>query len=307
MDNDTGRGLTIDDVLADYRGWLFEERGLAAETLRTYTQQSKSFLTSLSSVSVLGDLFPADVIEYVAEFSAAAVSTWTTKTQITALRSFLRFAHVRGLTPTALAPAVPGVAGWTLSDIPRALPSSQVEALLTCHNTATVTGLRDKAVLTMLATLGLRGAEVAGLELADIDWQAGLVTISGKGSRVEQLPLPATAGTAIADYVMHGRPVGCDGLFLTVRRPFRKITPGAVRQIMRRACQRAGIDDMGAHRLRHTLATDLLRAGASLLEIGQVLRHRSPLSTAIYAKVDHHRLRQLARPWPQPLTATEGV
>lgn len=204
------------------------------------------------------------------------------------------------MTSSNLAPVVPGVAGWRLSQVPRALPREHVEALLDCHDTDTATGLRDRAVLTLLAALGLRGAEAAALQLADIDWSAGLITVVGKGSRSEQLPLPDTAGQALADYVMKGRPTdtGCTALFLTRRRPYRQLAPGAVRQIMGRACTRAGIARAGAHRLRHTLATDLLRAGASLPDIGQVLRHRSQLSTTIYAKVDHERLRELARPWP---------
>ncbi|MCI0144067.1 tyrosine-type recombinase/integrase [Arthrobacter bambusae] len=219
---------------------------------------------------------------------------------MTALRSWLRFAHIRGLTPVALAPAVPGVAGWRLNQIPRALAGGQVEALLGGHETSTHTGLRDKALLTLLAVLGLRGAEAAALELTDLDWCAGLITVTGKGSRTEQLPLPARAGKAMADYVMHARPTGtgCTALFLTDRRPSRQLTAGALRQIMRRACARAGIGNAGAHRVRHTLATDLLRAGASLPDIGQVLRHRSQLATSVYAKIDPERLRPLSRTWP---------
>ena len=291
-----------ENLLDQYRQWLREERGLAAESVRCYAQQSRKLLASLDGPlgPSIGALEPADIISYVVGVSQGPGSRWSVKAQVTALRSFLRFLHVSGLTASNLAAAVPGIAGWRLSQVPRGLPREQVDALLDCHDASTATGIRDKAVLTLLAALGLRCAEAAGVQLGDIDWRAGLITVVGKGSRVEQLPLPVKAGQVLAEYVMRGRPpaTGCTALFLTRRRPCRQLTPGAVRQIMRRGCKKAGIANAGAHRLRHALATDLLRAGASLPDIGQVLRHRSQLSTAIYAKVDHERLRELARPWP---------
>ena len=295
----------LECLLGEYRQWLELERGLAVETVRCYLTQSRKFLTSLpgSPEASLATLGPGDVIAYVRTTSVGSGSIWSVKTQVTALRSFLRFGHVCGLIPVALAPVVPAVAGWRLSQVPRGLPASDVDALLECHDVATCTGLRDKAVLTLLADLGLRGSEAAGLDLDDVDWRAGLITVTGKGSCTEQLPLPARAGEALAKYVMKGRPTGtgCTALFLTARGHTRQLSPGAIRQIMRRACERAGITAVGAHRLRHTLATELLRAGSSLPEIGQVLRHRSQLATAIYAKVDYGRLRELARPWPEAM------
>ncbi|MBT2514118.1 tyrosine-type recombinase/integrase [Arthrobacter sp. ISL-30] len=312
METDETPGLSSasDDLLDEYRRWLRQERGLAAESVRCYVQQSKKFLASLPGpveVSLVG-LSPADVTNYVINASIQSGSVWSAKAQVTALRSWLRFAYIRGLTPVALASVVPGVAGWRLSQVPRALANGQVEALLGCHDTSTRIGLRDKALLTLLAVLGLRGAEAAALELADIDWRAGLITVTGKGSRTEQLPLPVRVGNALTDYVMHARPTGtgCTALFLTGRGPYRQLSAGAVRQVMHRACVRAGIGNAGAHRLRHTLGTDLLRAGASLPDIGQVLRHRSQLATTVYAKVDLERLRPLARPWPAG-AAIEGV
>ena len=160
-------------------------------------------------------------------------------------------------------------------------------------------GLRDYAILSLLARLGLRGAEAAGLQLGDIDWRAGEITVTGKGSRTERLPLPAPAGEALAAWLKEGRP-SCEprSVFVTIRRPHRPVTPHLVRVIMARACEQAGLERTGAHRLRHSLATEMLRAGASLPEVGQVLRHRSMLSTSIYAKVDQNALRPLARPWP---------
>jgi site-specific recombinase XerD len=191
------------------------------------------------------------------------------------------------------------VAGWRLGELPRSLPAAQVTALLAAHDRSTPVGLRDHVVLLTLARLGLRGGEIVALGLADVDWRAGQLVVHGKGTRTEALPLPAEVGQALADYVTGARPrCGCLALFVTARAPYQPLTPGAVRAIMGRACQRAGLPRLGAHRLRHTLASDLLRAGVPLTEIGQILRHRVAASTAIYAKVDHASLRALARPWP---------
>jgi integrase/recombinase XerD len=172
--------------------------------------------------------------------------------------------------------AVPAVASWRLSALPRGLQASEIERLLAGCEPETPAGLRDYAVLSLLARLGLRGAEAAGLQLGDIDWRAGEIAIRGKGSRVERLPLPASARGG-AGRMADGGPSRCQSraVFVTVRRPYRQLTPDAVRQVMARACDRAGLDRRGAHRLRHALATEMLRAGASLPEVGQVLRHRS--------------------------------
>lgn len=172
-------------------------------------------------------------------------------------------------------------------------------ALLSAHDLTTAVGLRDHAVLITLARLGLRGAEVAALGLVDVDWRAAEIVVRGKGSRVERLPLPVEVGEALADYLTGARPhCGCDAVFVTARAPYRALSAEAVRAIMGRACAHAGLPRLGAHRLRHTLASDLLRAGAPLAEIGQILRHRSQLATATYAKVDYDALVTLARPWP---------
>lgn len=153
--------------------------------------------------------------------------------------------------------------------------------------------------VVLLARLGLRGAEAAGLGLDDIDWRVGEIAVRGKGERLERLQLPQQAGAAVAAWLSNGRPqCASRAVFTTVRRPYRRLTPEAVRAVMGRACDRAGLRRAGAHRLRHGLATQMLRAGASLPQVGQVLRHRSQLSTSIYAKVDQNALRALARPWP---------
>lgn len=298
---DDGRVAAVEELLTDFGRWLSSERGLAGETVRCYRTQGRKFLVHLPGPlqRSLAGLDAAAVTRWVLDYAEAADSVWSAKTHVTALRSLLRFLHVRGWISSPLVAVVPAVAGWRLSSLPKGLPSPQVQALLAAHDLDTTVGQRDHAVLVVLARLGLRGAEVAALQLADVEWHAGQLVVRGKGSRIERLPLPAEVGQALADYVTSSRPrCQCPSLFVTARRPFRPLTPGAVRAIMGRACGRADLPRLGAHRLRHTLATDLLRAGSSLPEIGQVLRHRSPLSTTIYAKVDYAALRMLARPWP---------
>jgi site-specific recombinase XerD len=226
-------------------------------------------------------------------------NTWSAKAMVTSLRAFLRFAQATGRTAVPLAGAVPAVASWQMTSLPRGLKAAEIERLLAGCERGTAVGLRDYAVLSLLARLGLRGAEAAGLQLGDIDWRAGEIAVTGKGSRTERLPLPAPAGEALAAWLEHGRPkCGPRSVFVTVRRPYRPLTPESVRAVMGRACERAGLERRGTHRFRHALATEMLRAGASLPEVGQVLRHRSVLSTSIYAKVDQNALRPLARRWP---------
>ncbi len=291
----------VNALLIDFRRWLVAERGLAGESVRGYGNQARKFLLELSDPveESLAGLDAAAVTNFVIGQATAATSVWSAKALVTALRSLLRFLHIEGLIPGPLAAAVPGVAGWRHSALPRALPHEQVRVLLAAHDLAAPVGLRDHALVVMLARLGLRGAEVAALQLAHVDWRAGEIVVIGKGSRSERLPLPAEVGAAMAAYATRGRPsCSCRALFVTARAPYRQLSPAAVRAIMGRACQRAGLPRLGAHRLRHTVATDLLRAGAPLAEVGQLLRHHSQLSTVTYAKVDHDKLVALARPWP---------
>ena len=285
-------------LLAEFRTWLDRERGLAPEPVRCYGNQAKAFLAAIGGPAAVSGLDAGQVTAFMLEHSEDG-RTWPAKAAVTSLRAFLRFAHATGRTAVPLAGAVPAVASWRLSVLPRGLPAAEVEQLLACCDRNTVTGLRDYAVLSLLARLGLRGAEAAGLQLDDIGWRAGEITVTGKGSRTERLPLPVPAGEALAAWLTGGRP-RCESraVFVTVRRPYRQVTASAVRAVMGRACDRAGLERRGAHRLRHALATEMLRAGASLPEIGQVLRHRSLLSTSVYAKVDQDALRPLARPWP---------
>lgn len=289
-------------LLGDFRLWLMTERDLAAESVRCYGNQGRKFLASLPDPleESLGRLDAPTVTAFIVEQARAAASVWSAKALVTATRSLLRFLHVQGLIPSPLTAAVPGVAGWRLASLPKGLAREQVQALLAANdNVGTSAGRRDHAVLVTLAQLGLRGAEVAALQLQDIDWRGGQVVVRGKGARLERLPLPPEVGAAWVAYLTGSRPTcGSATVFVTSRAPYRPLTAAAVRAIMGRACDRAGMPRVGAHRLRHSLATDLLRAGAPLAAIGQVLRHRSQLSTSVYAKVDHDTLRTLARPWP---------
>src|SRR5215470_8549065 len=287
-------------LLAEFSSWLARERGLSPVTVRCYAKQGRVFLAGLPGPldAALRGLDAGQVTAFMLDFCQDR-NTWSAKAMVTSLRAFLRFAHASGRTAVPLAGAVPAVASWRLSALPRGLPPAEVERLLAGCDRGTAAGLRDYAVLSLLARLGLRGAEAAGLQLGDVDWRAGEIAATGKGSRTERLPLPVAAGEALVAWLTGGRPA-CQSraVFVTVRRPYRQLTPEAVRAVMGRACDRAGLQRRGAHRLRHALATEMLRAGASLPEVGQVLRHRSLLSTSVYAKVDQNALRPLARPWP---------
>jgi site-specific recombinase XerD len=285
-----------------YRRYLTIERGLTAETARGYVDLVRPFVESRVNGAgrlELRELQAADVLGFL-----LAENGWrsrkSAKLLVTSLRSLLGFLHVEGLTARALAGAVPSVAGWRLAGLPRGLDAQQVRRLLDSCGRATAAGRRNFAILVMLVRLGMRSGEVARLELDDVDWRSGEIVVRGKANRVERLPLPADVGEAIAEYLRDGRPTGVAGraVFVRVTAPCRALTPGGITQVVISAGKRAGLGEVTAHRLRHTAATELLRAGAPLQEIGELLRHRSVLTTAIYAKVDRGRLRELARPWP---------
>jgi site-specific recombinase XerD len=289
-------------LLEQYRRYLTVERGLTVGTARGYVDIVRPFVESRVTEGgrvELWELSPADVFAFLlAETSRR--SRKSAKLLVSALRSLLRFWHVQGLIGRPLAGAVPSVAGWRLAGLPRALSGEQVRALMDSCDRATVAGMRDCAILTMLVRLGMRRGEVAALRLDDIDWRAGELVVRGKGQRLERLPLPADVGEAIAVYLRDGRPSGFSGreVFVRIKAPCRPLTAAGVTQVVVSASKRAGLGEVTAHRLRHTAATELLRQGAPLHEIGELLRHRSVLTTAIYAKVDRDRLRELARPWP---------
>lgn len=295
---------TAGDLLVEYGVWLDRQRGLAPVTVKNYCANVQSFVASLPSpvgVSIAG-LDARVVTEFMTDFCRGR-NTNSAKSMARSMRSFLRFAHATGRTRTELSGAVPSSAGWRLAALPKAVPATDIQRLVGVAMRGarlSPTGQRDYAVLLLLTRLGLRRGEVAALGLDDIDWRAGELTIVGKGDCLERLPLPADAGEAIVAWLRGGRPATSPtrSVFTTVRPVGRPLTGSAVGHIVHGIADRAGVAPIGAHQLRHTLATEMLRAGATLMEVGQVLRHRSVRSTAIYAKVDEIALRPLARPWP---------
>ena len=288
-------------LVEEYRRFLVNERGLAEVSVLRYLPAVRGFLAGLPGPveAELGRLSAAEVSRFVLD-QAGLRSVPDAKNMVTALRSLLRFLFVTGRIDRELAAAVPTVANRKLATLPGRLRAGEAGLLLSGCDRDTEAGRRDFAILTLLARLGLRACEAAGMHLGDIDWRAGELTVHGKGGLDDRLPLPADVGEALVDYLLPGRPAGTatTSVFLTVCAPRRGITADGIRGVVARACQRVGIPRAGAHRLRHTVASDLLGAGAGLTEIGQVLRHRSQLSTAAYAKIDRSRLGELARPWP---------
>jgi len=290
------------ELLGRYRRYLVTERGVGAATAADYAAKVRPFLASREKAAGLdlAGLTAADVTAFVTG-NCPSMRKGTAKLTVSALRSLLGYLHVAGDIPGPLAWAVPAVATWRLASLPAPLEPGQVAAMLAGCDTGTAAGRRDLAMLTLMARLAMRAGEVAALSLDDIGWRAGEVTVTGKGRRSERLPLPPDVGEAVAAYLRDGRPEAFEGtrrLFLRLHAPHQGLTAGGVTQAVFAAAQRAGLGRVYAHRLRHSAATGMLRAGASLPEVGQVLRHRRLLSTAIYAKTDVPALRALARPWP---------
>lgn len=290
----------VEALLVDYGVYLTGERGLAATTVQRHCDLVRPFLVAQVVAGLdLTALVAGDVIAFMLGRSGCA-SPATVQRTGTALRSLLRFLHLQGVISSSLVGAVPAAANWKLAGLPKYLAPGQVAALLASCDQDTEVGRRDLAVLTLLVRLGLRAGEVAALALEDIDWRRGEITVRGKGDRHERLPLPSDVGEAVVAYLSGSRPTAATGreVFVGTRAPHRALTRGAVTQSVARASRRAGLGTIYAHRLRHTAATAMLHAGASLPEIGQVLRHQHVLTTAGYAKVDHEGLRGLARAWP---------
>lgn len=283
---------------------LLRERGLAAASVRLYGDAVGRFLGDLFGEDEvqLHRLTAADIVGFVQAEASRLRHPKRAKVMISALRSFLQYGRYRGDITVDLHGCVPTVANWTMAGLPKTISPSQVQRLLDGCDRRSATGCRDFAVLLLLARLGLRAGEVVDLQLADIDWDESSISIRGPAQRRDCLPLPADVGTAIADYLRRARPkCAVRNVFLRSRAPRRALRgASAVSGLVRRALRRAGIDSpsKGAHLLRHSLATQMLGSGASLNEIAEILRHRNPQTTTIYAKVDLAALHALALPWP---------
>jgi len=289
-----------EELLEAYREYLLGERGVQADVARGYLYLVRPFVERHAAGGIAGlrGLTAGDVTVFLTAQSRRLVPK-SAQRLATALRSLLRFWHLQGLTRRGLEQSVPKVANRR-PGLPRPLEPGQVQALLDSCDRATAAGLRDLAMLTLMARMGLRAGEVAALCLEDIGWRAGEITIRGKGNRRDLLPLTADAGEAMAAWLQYGRPATAldRAVFTRIKAPHQGLTSGGVTQAVAAAAGRAGLGVIHAHRLRHSAATAMLAQGGSLAEIGQVLRHRRPMTTAIYAKVDTAALRALARPWP---------
>jgi site-specific recombinase XerD len=293
-------GGPVEQLLERYRRWLVEERGLAEATIVRYMKLARVFLTrrTAGSVSDLEKLTGTDIVAFLLQ-EGERLSVGSVKGRVAELRSLLRFLYLQGLTPRLLSTVVPPVAGWRDTGVPKAIPATEVALLLSSCDRHDPTGVRDFAILMLVARLGVRSVEVARLRLEDIDWRGGKIILRGKASRQEAMPLPVDVGQALSTYLRQARPpTRIRNVFLAAKAPMRAIPPGLVADVTHRACDRAGLPRIGAHRLRHSLATDMLGRGATLVEVSQVLRHHDLATTAIYAKVDDTALRTVARSWP---------
>lgn len=293
----------LGQLLRQYRTWMIQERGLSAMTVLRYEAAARRFLqeqaTGADGVFEPAGLTGAEINAFLLR-ECGRVSAGSAKGRVAGLRSVLRFLYLQGITSLRLGTAVPPVGGWRLAALPPpSMTAADVQRVLDGVDRSTNVGARDFAIILLVARLGLRSIEVARMELRDVDWRAGELVVRGKGRRQDRLPLPAEVGQALVAYLSAGRnPKGARELFLTCRAPRGPIRADLVGDVVERTCLRAGLPHVGPHRLRHALAGELLRQGAGLLAISQVLRHQDLATTAVYAKVDLATLRTVAQPWP---------
>ena len=287
-----------------YENFLLTERGLSTVTGSRYWPYIRRFIFERSGNKSMGfcELCPQDIDRFLLSH-AREQTPKTAQLMVSAMRSFLRFLFRFGETKCDLSTAVPTVAAWRLSEVPKHIEPEKVESLLESCNRATSVGRRNYAILLLIARLGLRAGEIVALKLGDINWRAAELTVQGKGQICDRLPLPQSVGEALAVYLKNDRPkCSTRRVFVRARAPYRGLKGSStVSTIVRRAVEKSGINtpNKGAHLLRHSLATNMLRNGASMTEIGELLRHRSPNSTKIYAKVDIEGLRSIVRIWPE--------
>lgn len=295
-------------VINMFREYLARERNVTSAVTNQYAAEVRPFVQAHLSVSGDGTesfnaLTEADVIAFVVDVCPKLTKTGAALF-VTALRSFLRFLLLAGYIDRPMSGTVPSVSGRRLTGMPKAIEPDVLERLLASCDRNTLIGSRRFAILTMLSRLGLRAGEVANLQLGDINWRAGEIVIAhAKGNRTEALPLPPDVGSPLAEYIIRWRPRSAVGrnAFVRVQAPHGPLSSGAVTQLVAHAAESCGLGRIHAHRLRHTAATSMLRSGASLVEVGQVLRHRQMITTTIYAKADREALRSIARPWPEAL------
>lgn len=295
----------VDMLIDEYSTYLLQERGLAPTSTKAYANIVRRFLrcTCPAGRSDLAALTAQKVCNFIVREAEKHKLSRGTDILPVAVRSFLRFAQHCGEIKNQLAAAIPRVAAWSEASIPRALPLKHVRRVLAqSKQRRTPCGLRDYAILLLLARLGLRAREIMLLGLDDIDWNNSRINVFGKGDQERPMPLPQDVGLAIATYLREGRPKSpCRRVFLTASAPWRGMaSSGTISAIVERALKRAGIHSAtyGAHQFRHALAANMLHKGASLTEISHVLRHRDPNTTRIYAKIDLDALREVALRWP---------
>jgi len=287
-------------LVAEFAGYLAGERGLRPQTIVLYSRAARRFLNSLpeGGDGILAGL-TADAVRSFVIAESDRRETGSLKNQVTAIRSLLRFLHLRGRIPDPMDGAAPAAAGWNRPPLTRRIRPTDVAAILASCDRDTHAGRRDYAILMLLARLGLRAGEAASARAGDIDWRSGTILVRGKGGRDERLPLPPDVGAAIVDYCRYARPVAASGmLFLHARAPYGPISSSAVGHVVVRACRRAGLPPASAHQLRHAAATAMRRAGAPLSEISQLLRHQHEGTTSRYGTVDPDELGPVTAPWP---------
>ena len=287
---------TPSETLLDAFGtYLLQERGLVAGTATSYVSVARLLLDeNAHPVDLLEHLEGRDVMLFVTQQCQVRNASYVA----CGLRSFLNYCHQSGLIPAPLSEVIPSVASWRLATLPTRPSIDQVHSLLASCDRGTATGTRDFAVLTLLARLGLRAGEVAAMQLGDLDWRRAELVVRDKGARLDTLPLPVDVGEALSDWLERRGSCTTADVFVRVHAPRVALSSSGVSCVVLRACRRAGLTPFSAHRLRHHCASDMLAAGSNLSEIGQVQRHHSFITTALYAKVDRRTLLGVAQPWP---------
>ena len=294
----------LTDLKSRYEDYLLKERGLSTVTGSRYWPYIQRFLVSRFGDNPMRfcELCPQDIDRFILRHAHERTPK-AAQLMVSAMRSFLRFLFRYGETRRDLSAAVPTVPTWRLSEVPKYIKPEEIELILEACDQTTSVGRRNYSILLLIARLGLRAGEIVALELGDINWRTSEFTIRGKGQSCDRLPLPQSAGEALAIYLKNDRPeCSTRRVFVRTRAPHRGFKDSTtVSTIVRRTVERSGLStpSKGAHLLRHSLATGMLRKGASMAEIGELLRHRSPNSTEIYAKVDIEGLRSIARVWPE--------